>query len=45
MSQDLENNHSSNSPNEQPTPKKLSLENLANFSKILASVVSIVYDC
>jgi hypothetical protein len=33
-----------NSPNEQPTPKKFSLENLANLSKILASVVSIVSD-
>lgn len=45
MSQDLENNRSSNSSNEQPTPKKFSLENLANLSKILASVVSIVSDC
>ena len=36
MSQDLKN--------EQPTPKKFSLENLANLSKILASVVSIVSD-
>ena len=44
MSQDLENNRSSNSPNEQPTAKKFSLENLANLSKILASVVSIVSD-
>ncbi len=33
-----------NSPNEQPIPKKFSLENLANLSKILASVVSIVSD-
>ena len=33
-----------NSPNEQPTAKKFSLENLANLSKILASVVSIVSD-
>ena len=45
MSQDLENNRSSNSSNEQPTPKKFSLENLANLSKILASVVSIVFHC
>ena len=44
MSQDLKNNCSSNSSNEQPTPKKFSLENLANLSKILASVVSIVSD-
>ena len=36
MSQDLKNNRSSNSSNEQPTPKKFSLENLANLSKILA---------
>ena len=28
MSQDLKNNCSSNSSNEQPTPKKFSLENL-----------------
>ena len=34
-----------NSPNEQPTAKKFSLENLANLSKILASVVSIVFHC
>ena len=45
MSQDLKNNHSSNSSNEQPTPKKFSLETLANFSKILANVVSIVFHC
>jgi hypothetical protein len=45
MSQDLKNNCSSNSSNEQPTPKKFSLENLANLSKILASVVSIVFHC
>jgi hypothetical protein len=45
MSQDLKNNRSSNSSNEQPTPKKFSLENLANLSKILASVVSIVFHC
>ena len=44
MSQDLKNNCSSNSSNEQPTPKKFSLENLANLSKILANVVSIVSD-
>ncbi|CCJ28249.1 unnamed protein product [Pneumocystis jirovecii] len=43
MSQDLKNNRSSNSSNEQPTPKKFSLENLANLSKILASVVSICF--
>ena len=35
----------SNSSNEQPTPKKFSLENLANLSKILANVVSIVFHC
>ena len=34
----------SNSSNEQTRPKKFSLENLANLSKILASVVSIVFD-
>ena len=34
-----------NSPNEQPTAKKFSLENLANLSKILASAVSIVFHC
>ena len=34
-----------NSPNQQPTPKKFSLENLANSSKILANVVSIVFHC
>ena len=45
MSQDLENNRSSNSSNEQTRPKKFSLENLANLSKILASVVSIVFHC
>ena len=33
-----------NSSNEQTRPKKFSLENLANLSKILASVVSIVFD-
>ena len=45
MSQDLKNNRSSNSSNEQPTAKKFSLENLANLSKILASAVSIVFHC
>ena len=45
MSQDLENNRSSNSSNEQTRPKKFSLENLANLSKILANVVSIVFHC
>ena len=45
MSQDLKNNCSSNSSNEQPTPKKFNLENLANLSKILANVVSIVFHC
>ena len=45
MSQDLKNNRSSNSSNEQTTPKKFSLENLANLSKILANVVSIFFHC
>ena len=36
MSQDLENNRSSNSSNEQPTPKKFSLEGLPqNLEKIV----------